>query len=206
MSVGRNHGGIKERNMDINDYKKLWKESEIRNEQLALENREIIDRIRNGKVTSSLDKLANSYKSFMFLGCALVLLMMSVYSLYKRGLLTNVLWPMILGYSLIFIGIFVDGYLYYKLKNMDVSVSGVKEISSTARKCRRIHLMSQVVLIPLAICYAISLGLVSTSAYFVYGIIAGALIGGVVGFTKWLDIMKSYKKIISEGRDLLGEE
>lgn len=206
MIVGRGHRGINRKNMDINDYKKLWQESELRNEKLAEENREIINRIRDGKLMSSVDKLATSYKRFMLLGCALILLMMSLVTMRQRGMLTSVVLPMIFGYSLAIIGIVVDGYLYNKLKNMNVGVMSVKDISREARRCRRIHLLSQCFLLPLAIGYAISFGLVSTSPYFVYGIITGAVIGVVIGFTKWLDMMRSYRSIISDGKDLLDEE
>lgn len=193
----------KETDMELEEYKKMWKESQHRIDNLETQNRQILDRMERGEARSSLDKLARYYKSFSIVGCLLFFLLLPFVRMEAEGIIKSALWIMIFGYAEAAVAVTVDIYLYHAIKRINVSLMSVKEVSEQAARCRKIHLMSQCVLIPLAIGFVIAAGMSAPNGSVLFGMIVGGVIGGIIGFRKWLDMMRAYRRIIEDSNDLL---
>lgn len=191
--------------MELNDYKELWRASERRNAELEAENREMMSRIKRGEVTTSIDRLARYYRKFMWCGVSLLLMVMMFPILKRGGMITSVLWPMIFASAEAIMGIAVDGYLYREIRSWNMNKLGVVELSSQAARCRRIHLIAQGVMLVMAIGFVVSFGFAMTDPFFVGGMVVGGLIGGAIGLSSWLKMMRIYKDLINDGQDIVAE-
>lgn len=189
--------------MELEEYKKMWQESQQRIDNLETQNRKIMERVERGQARSSLDKLAKYYKGFSLLGCSLFFLLLAFLRMADEGIIKSATWIMIFGYAEAAVAVTVDIYLYRAIKRINVSVMSVKEVSAQAARCRKIHLLSQCVLIPLAIGFVIAAGLSAPDSFVLAGMIVGGVIGLIIGFRKWLDMMRAYRRIIDDSNDLL---
>lgn len=95
----------------------------------------------------------------------------------------------------------MDYWLYKKTSSINIYDMSVEAVATIANLCRRRHQQFMLVLIPYA---AVLLGVF---IYFPlkegedglwYGAVAGGIVGGCIGFRKYLEIMRDYRHLSDE--------
>lgn len=189
--------------MDIEDFKKMWNKAEIRPEMTEPQ---IFAPMARGRIRTSLDTLADTYRRFAILGLLITQFPWVLLRLGDGGVI-QFTWALPLLWEAVgIISMSVDFTLSRKVRDIDVSTMSVTEVVERARMCRKIHLLSQAVLLPLVIAVICVLGHSIRESFFLYGIIAGATIGIAIGIKQWVRIMKIYRSVIDDSHDLLSEK
>ena len=156
---------------------------------------ELEDIYRRNKETA-LDKLAMKYKRFSCM--SLVMTMVSCCYMMPNSLFDGDLRICV---SLAFILYFgtcsaMDYWLYKGVSSIDCLTMTVKEVAEKAMYYKRRHLIFMAVLFPCALSVV---GLMLYSAgfekYLTMGVLAGAIVGGVIGYRHYLDFMDEYRKL-----------
>lgn len=171
--------------MELDDIKQQWDKMNIRITPSELKKR-----------TTSLETLMSTYRRFSILAIGCILCSVSFYQLIQSGEISAPPAVVILYIATMAIASVVDGYLYHSLKEIDLLSMTVSEVSRRATACRRVHLLSQLVLFPLMLAFIITVAICTTSAYLRYGILAGALLGLILGLNIWLKMMRTYRTLI----------
>ena len=170
--------------MDINEIKEQWNTLKIK-----MTPAELIKR------TTSLEQLMRNYRRFAGLAILCIPCGFSFYQLIQRGEILTSPAVMILFIAAMALSAGVDLYLYNRLKEIDLLSMPVTEVADRARNCRRIHLLSQLVLLPMVRAFIIMVAVSSTTVFLRWGLLCGALVGMIIGFGKWLEIMRSYRAL-----------
>lgn len=162
-------------------------------------NAEIAARMINTRRTTALQRLADRYRRFSFLGLMFALL----------GLLTG-LNPHVfdIEYRLVYIiwycGLMltcavIDRYLYMKVSGIDVVTMPTMTVIKRAMECRKLHIRSICFLLPLAIGFIGFIAWIfSDEKYVIYGIVCGFIFGLVVGLFKLAEFMRDYRNIFED--------
>lgn len=172
--------------MNIDEIKQRWNELSIKvtSEDLAIR-------------STSLDRLIDSYRRFAVLAMVCLPFGNSFLRLMETGELKATPWILILYYAVLLLSEVVDWTLFSRLKKIDVFKMSVSEVSERVLLCRKIHLISQLVLLPLGLAFVLVVTLSATDEYLRWGLICGASVGAVIGFVKWLQIMRAYRTLIA---------
>lgn len=170
--------------MDINEIKEQWSSLKIKMTPAELMKR-----------TTSLEQLMQNYRRFAFLALVCIPGGFSFYQLIQRGEILISPAVIILFVSAMALSACVDFYLYNRLKEINLLSMSVTEVADRARNCRRIHLFSQLILLPMVLTFIIIVAVTSTTTYLRWGLLCGALVGMVIGFGKWLEIMRTYRTL-----------
>lgn len=196
--------------MDFNEFKANWQASKIDlndNEQAP---RKVFDMLRRGTYKTSVERLAAYYKRFMFMSILMLVCAFWIFNrlyadmameLWQQCAITT-LWVAIMAVA----GI-MDGYLYFRLSNLNIGAMTVVEVTREATRCRRMHLLSQLVLMPLAIGFLIVMVMaVRNNEAMLLGVCFGGVLGLCVGLRIWLRMMRLYRLLIADSHDLLETE
>lgn len=176
--------------MDIDKFKQEWQRSSIKIDSTTFK----ASLVRRA---TSLDRLISSYRRFSILALCCIPGVWSFYSLMQRGLIDKSMWLIGLWIAVMFIGGVVDRYIYNRLKDIDLSAMSVTEVSHIASSCRRLHLLAQLILLPLVLLFLILVAIGAKEEFFRWGLLSGALFGAFLGLCKWLDIMRNYRNLMS---------
>lgn len=171
--------------MDLTEIKQQWNSLKIKKTPTELIKR-----------TTSLDQLIRNYRRFAILSLVCIPCVFSFYRLIEQGELLISPAIIILFIATMVFSACVDFYLYSRLKEIDLLSMSVSEVADRARACRRIHLFSQLIGIPMGLAFVIIVAVASTTVYLRWGLICGALVGLVIGFGKWLEIMRNYRSLL----------
>ncbi|MDE6536206.1 MAG: hypothetical protein K2K82_09405 [Muribaculaceae bacterium] len=170
--------------MDINEIKQQWNTLKIKMTPAELMKR-----------TTSLEHLMRNYRRFGVLALLCIPGGFSFYQLIQRGAILVSPAVVILFVAAMALSASVDLYLYNQLKEIDLLSMSVTEVADRARNCRRIHLFSQLILLPLVLTFVIIVAVTSTTTFLRWGLLCGALVGMIIGFGKWLEIMRTYRTL-----------
>lgn len=170
--------------MDINEIKDQWNSLRLKMTPAELMKR-----------NTSLDKLMQNYRRFAGLAFLCIPGGFSFYQLIQRGEILISPAIIILFIAAMAFSACADLYLYSRLKEIDLLSMSVTEVADRARNCRRIHLFSQLILLPMVLTFIIIVVVTSTTTYLRWGLLCGALVGMVIGFGKWLEIMRTYRTL-----------
>ena len=170
--------------MELDDIKKQWENMNIRISPSDLRQR-----------TTSLDSLMHAYRRFALLSVGCILCSGSFFRLIQLGAMAVSPAVVILFIAAMAFAAAVDCYLYHSLKKIDLLSMTVSEVSARATACRRVHLLSQLILLPLALTVIVLFAL-GANSFMRYGIIAGASLGFIIGLNAWLKIMRTYRTLI----------
>lgn len=176
--------------MDIDKFKQEWQKTSIKIESDT-------SKALLVKRATSLDKLTDTYRRFSILVFCCIPGVWSFYSLMERGLIDRSLWLIWLWIAIMFVAGVVDRYIYCRLKDIDLSTMSVNTVSHVASSCRRLHLLSQLALVPLVLVFLIFIAIGAKEEYFRLGMLSGAILGAIIGIYKWLDIMRNYRTLTS---------
>ncbi len=196
--------------MDFNEFKANWQASKIDVNDNQQASRQVFDMLRRGRCKTSVERLANYYKRFMVMSAAMLLMS---YWFFGRLFSDVIIEPWqqatlaALWVAIMAVAGAADGYLYFRLSRLNVGAMTVVEVAGEASRCRRIHLLSQLVLMPLAIAFfCIMVMAVRQNEAMLLGVCLGGVFGLCVGLRIWLRIMRLYKSLIEDSHDLLDAE
>lgn len=170
--------------MEIEELKQQWEKMNIKIAQTELIKR-----------TTSLDLLIRTYRRFSLLAIFCIFGSFSFYKLIQREELNASPAIVVLFIATMALSSGVDYYLYRALKRIDLLTMTVSEVSQRATACRRIHLISQLVLLPMAIIFITLAAIGATTEALRWGLITGAIFGMIVGINVWLRIMRTYRTL-----------
>ena len=147
------------------------------------------------KMKTAQERLAAQYKSFIIMG--------GIFAIFIPLMMYNSIYfplPMALSFSAYFIlAMVMDLILYLKVCAIDFSEMSVVDVAYSAYKCRRLHHICQIILIPCAIALIGITGYQFISEpYILWGMIVGAVIGLCLGLTMYFKMMSNYKTLISK--------
>ncbi len=146
--------------MDIEEMKQQWETLKIK-----MTPAELIKR------TTSLDVLMRNYRRFAILGLACIFGAFSFFQLIQRGEILASPAIMILFIAAMALSSSVDFYLYGRLKEIDLQTMSVSEVADRVRACRRIHLLSQLFLLPMVIAFITIVAYTATTSALRWGLI-----------------------------------
>ena len=149
------------------------------------------DNVPDTQRKTALDKLVARYRSFVRLeGLCIVLIPFAMYWLFSdRGLLL----PIYAAAFFIFAAA-VDYWLARKLATIDIQQMNVSAVVRTALDCRKRHLQSMILLIPLGIGFiaALAYGALNETRILI-GIAVGFVIGLAAGIREFRAFMRDYR-------------
>lgn len=90
-----------------------------------------------------------------------------------------------------------DGYLWFKVNDIDIQREPVAKVIDAFASLRRKHLIFQAVMIPFAIAFAclLCVNAANEDPSMIVGVIVGAIAGGSVGVSIWIKIMRDYRHL-----------
>ncbi len=153
----------------------------------------------NTRRTTALQRLADRYRRFSFMGLMLAFLGI-VTGLNPHIIDTEYRLVYIVWYSgLMLVCAVIDRYLYMKVSDINVVTMPTMTVIKRAMECRKLHLRSICFLLPLAIGFVSFIAWVfSDEKYALYGIVCGFTLGLVVGLFKLAEFMRDYRNIFDE--------
>ena len=179
---------------NIDDMMVMWKEMDSKLSSLMEENRRLVDEIKKNKLRSSQEKLIRKYRAFITLEAVCIPLIFLV--LVINPLVVNQYrWAALIYFVCFFLlEIAVDGYLLYKLNEIDIYNDSIVEISRVARTNWRIHKIAILIGIPIAIgavgLFCLALG---GNTSMLFGVFVGGIIGLGIGLNEFFKFQKKYK-------------
>lgn len=184
--------------MTIDELKAEWNRTSLRVEELEKDNAQLANELRCTKLQPSLRKLQSTYLWMAILSVAMLLIGIPFFKYYFAARVTATMTlPLFFWEFLFLICTIADTTLYYRVKGINLSEMSVSDVATRARSCRKFHLLSQAVLLPIAIAF-ICVFFLDVDPDARIGIIIGGAIGFAIGLRKWLQIMRSYKALMSE--------
>ena len=184
---------------DINDMKKMWSELNNRLNRLEEENLKLAQEIMLNKLKSSQEKLVSRYKTFIILG--LIMAILFPLMILKNPLIENKYRLITTIYWFIFFvsEILLDYYLMFRIKEINVNNSTIKQISHQALQTWKIHKTGILIGLPVAFgaLYLFALCF-NANQYTIMGMLLGIIIGGLIGFRELRRFHAYYKILYSE--------
>lgn len=173
--------------------KETWRDTRFQSatpQQMA----EIID----GRRRTALEQLASRYKRFSNLGLLMMIIMpinmLNHNIFYDTPQGWKIAWMVLAAVYFGFVSL-IDRRLYHGVNEIDCSMMSVKEVCDKAMFYRKRHLQSIIILLPMAILIVGGMiWLAGMNLYFLYGAIAGAIIGLVVGSRILMKFMADYRQ------------
>ncbi len=176
--------------MTPEELEKKWKELELRVNFLEETRNETIDSLKRNKLKSAQQQLASQYKKFSIISPMVGICV----SFMQWGILS---WQLLLGCAAFFITAgLMDGYLYHRIKNIDLNTEGVEIVAEKARLYKRRHHCFQIILIAAVIPIFIGLFMSYVNEYSRWGMIVGLIFGVGVGLSLYLKMMRNYRILI----------
>lgn len=145
-----------------------------------------------------LDRLARRYRMFIIIACVSMAVFGPMWSsLTQRGFDHGTVIGMTVA-TVAFLGICatVDSVLYWRIKSIDCATMTVDEVLRRSMSCRKMHLLSILCLLPLAVAMISYIALCfGTDIYFICGMITGAAIGLIIGLNELRKFMNDYRDL-----------
>lgn len=142
---------------------------------------------------TALQRLGDQYRRFSIF--AIIMLFVGPNVLYNAGVKSIwliVVFVLILGGSSI-----VDHYLYNAIRAINLSRMSVSEVLARTMKCRKIHLWTVAVNLPIVIFWCAAMAYtMKADIYFVSGVCAGGLLGLILGIHVLMRFLRDYRDAI----------
>lgn len=179
---------------NIDDMMAMWKEMDSKLNSIVEENQRLADEIKKNNLRSSQEKLMRKYRAFIIMEAVCIPLMYFLLAV-NPFVINQYRWPTLIYFICFFIlEICIDGYLLYKLNNIDIYNDSIVEISRQARANWKIHKIAILVGIPIAIGAVIMFCLaMGGNMSMLWGVFVGAAIGLGIGLNEFFKFMKNYR-------------
>lgn len=144
---------------------------------------------------TALQRLGDQYRRFSIF--AIIMLFIGPNVLYSAG--AKSIW-LIVGFVIILGGSsIVDHYLANSIRAINLSKMPVTEVLARIMKCRKIHLWTVVINLPLVIFWCAAMAYtMKADFYFVSGVCAGGLIGLILGIHTLMRFLRDYREAMQE--------
>lgn len=186
--------------MNIEEFKEIWRNTEVHADAGAAD---LMRGMGKGNMKTSLEKLADYYRRFAILS-GIMLVNPWIFTMMSRDGIMRFTWALpILWFSLFAVSMTIDITLWHRIKAIDVCDMSVTEVAARARRCRKLHLLSEVVMAPLAVAFLIVMGFAADDVYMLAGMIAGGILGLIVGLNIMFRILRLYRAVINDGNDII---
>lgn len=179
---------------NLEDMKEMWIELNNRMTALEEENRRLARKVMDEKYKNITEKLVRKYRIFIALACIMIIyfygfIFFNPLVNEKYRLLTTI-------YMICFFALCaaVDSYLLYKVKEIDIYGSNVREITRIAANNWKIHKIFLMVGMPLAIGAIVLMALALNANEFVsLGMVVGGVVGFLIGFKQLMRFREYYR-------------
>ena len=153
------------------------------------------DNIPDTQRKTALDKLIARYRSFVRLEClCIVLIPLAMYWFFNDK---GVVLPIYAAAFFLFTAL-VDHWLARKLATIDIQQMTVTTVVRTALDCRKRHLQSMVILIPLGVGFIAALAYTALNeTRLLIGMAAGFIVGLAAGIREFRAFMRDYRTATS---------
>lgn len=182
---------------NLDDMMAMWKEMDNKLSAIVNENRRLAEDVKKSNLRSSQERLMRKYRFFIILETVMIPCFFLIIA-FNPLVIEAYRWPTLIYYVFLLLsGICVDGYLLYRLNSMDFYKDSLKEISDKARENWKIHKISVIFGMPLAIgavilfCFA-----VGCNEETLMGVCVGAAIGLAIGLNVFFKFMKNYNSMM----------
>lgn len=186
--------------MNIEEFKEIWRSTEVHSDAGAAD---VMRGMEKGNMKTSLEKLADYYRRFAILA-GIMLVNPWIFTVMSRDGIMRFTWALpILWVSLFAVSMTINITLWHRIKAIHVCDMNVTEVAVRARRCRKLHLLSEVVMAPLAVAFLIVMGFAADDVYMLAGMLAGGILGLIVGLNIMFRILKLYRDVINDGNDII---
>ena len=191
-----------EKEMTIEELKRSWQSLNRRVEAIEQMHKRRVEDIINSRKLTSLQRIRRNYRVFI-VWAAIMLFFCPVFFPRVDLIQPDRQWLIVVLWDLYFLTVLLmDSYLYRLTGRIDVYNQPVTEVRRLALRSQRLHQKFVLVLVPFAI---IVIGLFAWSVIdsedILIGMLFGGLIGSIVGITKYVQMMKSYRLITDDETD-----
>lgn len=176
--------------MSPEEMKQYWQQLNANAKYKTSDSKDLIDRVTSGRITTAREQLLRRYRMMFTIVCPI-------------GIFASIpMWHQMELWQVIFLILFfviaaaMDFWLYMGIKSIDLASEGVQRVAQRVRYYRKWHLMFQAILIPFSaalVCIYFSL---YDDQFYRNALWAGLAIGLIFGFIVWLQMMRSYKKML----------
>ena len=179
---------------NLEDMKTMWIELNDRLSSLEEDNRKMARQIMSGKYKTAQERLISKYRLFIIIATIMIFYIIGFVGFNplvddKYRLVTVLYWII---FFLAEIGI--DSYLLFKVKEIDIYHSSVTEIAAIAARNWKIHKIAIFCGLPVAIGAIVLFALaLDADEYMIYGMLAGAVIGILIGLRQLMKFFSNYK-------------
>lgn len=179
---------------DINDFKMLWQEMNIRLSNLEDENRKLMHKVKQTNFRSTQEKLVRKYIGFIVIEF-LMIVYMSLFFLFNPFIVEKYKIPSLIYWLIFFlIELIIDLYLMIKIKNVNVHEATITEVAKRAAQNWKLHKIGIAIGIPLAIGAVILFSLaINADEFIILGMIVGGTIGFIIGINQLFKFRSYYK-------------
>lgn len=156
------------------------------------------DRVFGMKRKTALENLASRYRRFSTI--AFILILPGMMSFLNPVFHADMKW-WVAGFFAVYMALAgcMDYWLYKGVSAIDVTSMPVMEVYGRCRFYRRRHHQFMLVLIPLACAFiALTCYVFRFDDYFIAGVIAGGVVGLILGTVQYFRFMSDYKDVISD--------
>lgn len=183
---------------NIEEMKNMWLELNDRITSLEEENRRLARQVINSNYKTAREKLIRKYSAFMFISLLMIvyIILLIVHNplcVEKYKIPTLIYWCFFFLFEFLF-----DYYLREKIKAINIYHSSLEEIASLASRNWKLHKIAIAIGLPLAIGACVLFGLLlDANSFIIYGMVAGGLVGLIIGLYQLLKFQKFYRLLQS---------
>ena len=179
-------------NSDEQKIKQDWKKTKA-----ALRNCNADGKIPDPKRKTALEKLIARYRSFVYLECLCLILFPSC----MHWLFNDPNDTLLAMYAIIFFitAVVVDYKLAQKLATIDIQQMTVAAVLRTILECRKRHLQSMILLIPMAVGFIGVIAYASINeTHLLIGIVVGLVAGLALGIREFRGFLRDYRTAVAD--------
>ena len=179
---------------DLNDMKIIWQNLNDRLVHLENENKMLMHKVMMSDYQTAQEKLKNKYIKFIIIESVMILfitwfLLSNPQVNGKYRIVTLIYWCVFFLAEII-----LDLYLLKKLKDIDIYSFSLKEVAIRAASNWKLHKIGILFGFPFAIGAVFLFALaVNANEFTIYGMLFGAFIGLIIGFSQLSKLRKYYK-------------
>lgn len=178
---------------DLNDMKIMWQNLNDRLVNLENENKMLMRRIMMSDYHTAQEKLEYKYIGFIVVECIMILFT-SLFLILNPHVNETYRIPTLIYWDVFFLGeVIFDSFLLFKLKNIDVYTSSLKEVARKAAANWRLHKLGILFGLPVAIGAIIMFALaMNANEFTILGMLFGGIIGVVIGLSQLMKFKNYY--------------
>lgn len=179
---------------DLENIKNMWIELNGRISALEEDNKRLARKVTSEKFKNLQEKLVAKYRNFIIVE-AIMIIYVVLFIFFNPLVLEKYRWITSIYWLVFFSGeILVDLYLMNRVKQMDIYLSSVRNITRQAAENWKFHKIAIAVGFPVAIGAIVLFALAMDANEFVYfGMTVGFMVGLVIGICQLMKFKKYYR-------------